>query len=100
VVPAPDQPSYEHLFARDVAGQPVREVSARAETGRASIEWNAALELEHIDLQDALVLVLLVADEPRFARASTRWLGRLCLEDPSSFPGSHRPRGPLSDDPP
>jgi hypothetical protein len=52
-------------------------------TGRASIAWNAALELEHIDLQDALVLVLLVVDEPRFARASTRWLGRLCLEVPS-----------------
>jgi hypothetical protein len=52
-------------------------------TGRASIAWNAALELEHIDLQDALVLVLLVVDEPRFARASTRWLGWLCLEVPS-----------------
>lgn len=52
-------------------------------TGRASVAWNAALELEHIDLQDALVLVLLVVDEPRFARASARWLGRLCLEVPS-----------------
>lgn len=27
--------------------------------------------------------MLLVVDEPRFARASTRWLGRLCLEVPS-----------------
>jgi len=33
--------------------------------------------------QDALVLVLLVVDEPRFARASSRWLGRLCLEVPA-----------------
>jgi hypothetical protein len=49
-------------------------------TGRASIAWNAALELQHVDLQDALVLVLLVLDEPRFERASARWLGRLCLE--------------------
>lgn len=52
-------------------------------TGRTSIAWNAALELEHVDLQDALVLVLLVVDEPRFARASSRWLGRLCLEVPA-----------------
>ena len=49
-------------------------------TGRASIAWNAATELEHIDLQDALALVLLVVDEPLFARAAARWLGRLCLE--------------------
>jgi hypothetical protein len=27
--------------------------------------------------------VLLVVDEPLFARASARWLGRLCLEVPS-----------------
>lgn len=52
-------------------------------TGRASIAWNAALELEHVDLQDALVLVLLVVDEPPFDRASSRWLGRLCLEVPA-----------------
>jgi hypothetical protein len=52
-------------------------------TGRASIAWSAALELEHVDLQDALVLVLLVLDEPRFERASARWLGRLCLELPA-----------------
>ena len=54
-------------------------------TGRASIAWNAATELEHIDLQDALALVLLVVDEPRFARAAARWLGRLCLETPISL---------------
>jgi hypothetical protein len=52
-------------------------------SGRASIAWNAARELEHIDLQDALMLLLLVVGEPLFARASARWLGRLCLEVPS-----------------
>ena len=54
-------------------------------TGRASLAWNAATELEHIDLQDALALVLLVVDEPLFARAAARWLGRLCLETPVSL---------------
>lgn len=54
-------------------------------TGRASIAWNAATELEHIDLQDALALVLLVVDEPLFGRAAARWLGRLCLETPVSL---------------
>jgi hypothetical protein len=54
-----------------------------SQTGRASIAWNAALELERVELDDALALVLLVVDEPLFARASTRWLGRLCLEVPS-----------------
>ena len=54
-------------------------------TGRASIAWNAATELEHIDLQDALALVLLVVDDPVFARAAARWLGRLCLETEASL---------------
>lgn len=51
-------------------------------TGRASLAWNAAIELEHIDLDDALALVLLVVDEPRFSRAAARWLGRVCTELP------------------
>lgn len=51
-------------------------------TGRASLGWNAAIELEHIDLDDALALVLLVVDEPRFSRAAARWLGRVCTELP------------------
>jgi len=63
-------------------GSPYARFQRALRTGRASIAWNAALELEHVDLQDALVLVLLVVDEPRFGRASARWLGRLCLEVP------------------
>jgi hypothetical protein len=62
------------------AGSPYARFQMALKTGRASIAWNAAAELEHIDLEDALALVLLVVDEPRFERASARWLGRLCLE--------------------
>ena len=49
-------------------------------TGRPALAWAAATELDRVDLQDALVLVLLVVDEPRFARAAARWVGRLCDE--------------------
>ena len=63
-------------------GRPHARFQRAFKTGRASIAWNAALELQHVDLQDALILVLLVRGEPRFDRASVRWLGRLCLEVP------------------
>jgi len=64
-------------------GSPYARFQRALKTGRASVAWNAARELEHVDLQDALSLVLLVVDDPRFDRASARWLGRLCLEVPS-----------------
>lgn len=42
----------------------------------------AAREMGHLELRDALALVLLyaAADDPRFDRASVRWVGRFCLE--------------------
>ena len=57
--------------------------STCVEDRRASVAWTAALELEHVGLEDALAQVLLVVDDPRYARASARWLGRLCLERPT-----------------
>lgn len=63
-------------------GSPYARFKRALRTGRASIAWNAALELDHIDLEDALALVLLIVGEPLYARASARWLGRLCLEVP------------------
>jgi len=51
---------------------------AALKTGRASIAWNAAVELEHIDLDDALALVLLIGDRPR---------GPLFLTDRRPAPG-------------
>jgi len=71
-------------FVRDdVAGFSVRSVQRVLKTGRASIAWSAALELEHIGLEDALALVPWIVDEPLYQRASARWLGRLCVEVPS-----------------
>jgi hypothetical protein len=42
----------------------------------------AAREMGQLGLDDALSLVLLyaAADDPRFDRAATRWIGRLCVE--------------------
>ena len=42
----------------------------------------AAREMGHLGLEDALSLVLLyaAADDPRFDRAATRWIARLCVE--------------------
>ena len=47
----------------------------------------AAREMGQLDLQDALSLLLLYAatDDPRFDRASTRWIGRLCVEQQPSL---------------
>jgi hypothetical protein len=56
----------------DNAGSRYARFQMALRTGRASIAWNAAAKLEHIDLEDALALVLLVVDEPRFERASAR----------------------------
>jgi hypothetical protein len=58
-------------------------LAAGLRTGRWPLAWAAATEVEHVELQDALVLVLLVVEEPRFPRAAARWIGRVCLEIPS-----------------
>lgn len=64
------------------AGSPYARFQRALKTGRSSIAWSAAFELEHIDLEDALALVLLVVDEPRFPRVAARWIGRVSLELP------------------
>ena len=61
----------EHTFVTS-QGSAYARFQRALHTGRASIAWSAATELEHIDLQDALALVLLVVDDPRFARAAAR----------------------------
>jgi uncharacterized membrane-anchored protein len=47
----------------------------------------AARELGQLALQDALSLVLLYAGagDPRFDRASTRWVARFCVEEQPSL---------------
>jgi hypothetical protein len=54
--------------------------------GNLSLVHAAALELPHVDLVDALRIVLLMrgVDDERYDRAATRWLGRFVLERPSA----------------
>lgn len=63
-----------------------RGLAAGLRTGNASIAWTAALELDRVDLQDALALALLVVGEPRYPRAAAKWLGRACIELPVTLP--------------
>jgi hypothetical protein len=51
-------------------------------TGNPALAWAAAAELDRVPLDDALALVLMLVgrDPDRLERASTRWLGRACLE--------------------
>ena len=51
-------------------------------TGNAHLALAAAADLRHVDLADALSLVLLVRDDDplRFERAAVRWLKRSSRE--------------------
>jgi len=61
-------------------GRPYARFQRAIASGNADLAWIAALELQHVDLEDALALVLLVVGDQRQSAAATRWLGRLCLE--------------------
>jgi hypothetical protein len=52
------------------------------DTGNATLALGAAADLEHVGLEDALELLLVLLDsEPvRFERAALRWHGRYCRE--------------------
>jgi hypothetical protein len=55
------------------------------DTGNLTIVRAAAAELPTINLDDALrVCALYRADPSRYEAAVIRWLGRLCLERPST----------------
>jgi hypothetical protein len=56
------------------------------ERGNAMVAWALASELPHVELGDALALVLVLVllaldhDAPRFDKAAVRWHSRLCRE--------------------
>src|SRR3954454_17534302 len=51
-------------------------------SGNPNLAWTAALELEYVNLLDALSLlyVLARADDPRYSPAAGRWLGLPVME--------------------
>ena len=76
----------EHLFvtAQGSASTRFRRAIERKSVINAEL---AAREMGRLDLEDALSLVLLyaAADDPRFDRAATRWIGRFCVEEKPSL---------------
>lgn len=57
------------------------------QTGNLNLVEAAAAELPRIGLDDALVILALLADtgDPRFDRAAARWIGRLLVETPAGL---------------
>ncbi len=76
-------PTCEHAFV-SIKGGPYQRFRRALEIGRLPLVLAAAAELPRLELDDALEVLLLIADqdERRFPRAATRWLGRLALERP------------------
>jgi hypothetical protein len=56
-------------------------------TGNLELVEAAARELPRIGLDDALLILALLADrgDPRFDRAAARWIGRLLIETPAGL---------------
>jgi hypothetical protein len=56
-------------------------------TGNLDVIEAAAKELPRIGLDDALLILALLADrgDPRFDRAAARWIGRLLIETPAGL---------------
>jgi hypothetical protein len=56
-------------------------------TGNLQVIEAAARELPSIGLDDALLILSLLADsgDPRFDRAAARWIGRLLIETPAGL---------------
>jgi hypothetical protein len=73
----------EHAFV-SIKGSPHARFRRSLETGRLSVVLLAAAELQHLELDDALEVLVLMAREghPRFDRAAARWVGRLLAERP------------------
>jgi hypothetical protein len=73
----------EHAFVT-AQGSTYSRLRRAIERKNVLVAWATAAELEHVDLGDALALVLLALDHdaPRFDKAAVRWHSRLCREAP------------------
>jgi len=78
-VPFPELCEHPFVTAQGSALSRYRRALERRHIFGAEI---AAKEMAYVSLRDALGLLTLYAseDSPKYARASTRWLGRLALE--------------------
>ncbi len=64
-------------------GPQYAQIERALKTGNAHLALAAAAELRHVDLADALSLVLLIRDDDpqRYDRAAVRWLARYAAQD-------------------
>jgi hypothetical protein len=69
----------EHAFVTS-QGSPSARFHRALGTGNALLAWAAAAELPHVNLEDALALVLVLRGNARYSRAAARWIARLTLE--------------------
>jgi hypothetical protein len=81
--PSRGRESCEHAFLVTSQGHRYAQFQRALKTGNAHLALAAAAELRHVDLADALSLVLLVRDDDplRYERAAVRWLSRYTAED-------------------
>jgi hypothetical protein len=72
------------MRSMSVKGSPYANFVRAVQTRKLSIVLAAAAELQAIQLDDALEILILMAQEqdPRFDRAATRWAGLLLAETP------------------
>jgi hypothetical protein len=77
------RPASEHAFGID-QGKPYARFQRSLQTRNVSVVLAAAAELQSVQLDDALEILILMAQErdPRFDRAAARWVGRLLAETP------------------
>jgi hypothetical protein len=68
------------------AGSPHATFQRALKAGNLTLAVTEARDLPHVDLADALALVLLIRDQApeRYGRAAGRWLGRYCAETPDA----------------
>jgi hypothetical protein len=65
-----------------IKGSPYARFRRSLETRNLAVVLMAATELDHVRLDDALEILILMAEErdARFERAAARWIGRLLTE--------------------
>jgi hypothetical protein len=75
--------SCEHVFVT-AQGSVYSRLRRAIERRNTLVAWATAAELPHVELGDALALVLmaLASDATRFERAAVRWHSRICREAP------------------
>jgi hypothetical protein len=67
-----------------IKGSPYARFRRSLETRNLKIVLPAAAELDHVRLDDALEILILMAHDkdPRFDKAAARWVGRLLTDTP------------------